>query len=585
MQDSNWSKRMDVLQPTLANGRYRIEGRLGEGGMAAVFRAYDTRLHVERAIKILSPDLSRHTQIRDRFETEASTMARLHHRNIVTVHDIGSDGPRVFMVMEMVRGGSLMDRIEDHGVLHPQLAIDATIAMAEALGVAHKHKIVHRDVKPHNVLISRDGVAKMTDFGIARIEDGASSGKTKTGAVMGTMSYMAPEQRLSARRATAKSDLYAVAASFYVMLTMGNPFDIFDEEMHDELFDGLQAEIVEFLKKGCHLSPAQRFEDSEDMVRALEELRQHLPAKPEGILPLYVLHEGADSQREMTEEQVSKLHTLWENYGGMTHSAHSVNTNNSENASNTVGFDLWDDEEEGFDPFAIVDQEPGNDSQVDGTIAPPMNESDIQEQSVPPQPQNPSNPGPQTNPQATILPQMPPGPQHPMHATQPYVVAQPPQKTVNPILWFLLILVVGGGVFAAVKYTSKDQTKELELQAELEKQKAATEQAKADRVKAEADKVKLETQAQKDAKAAEEDKVDAVAKAEADAKAKAEVAAKAKADAAAKAKAEAAAKATKENEKKTTSNKKTTKTPPKPVETGTGTIVVKSKPSANNQYQ
>ena len=92
----------DMDFPTLASGRYRIEGRLGEGGMAAVFRAYDTRLHVERAVKILSPELAMHAQIRDRFESEASTMARLQHRNIVSIHDIGSDGNRVFIVMEML---------------------------------------------------------------------------------------------------------------------------------------------------------------------------------------------------------------------------------------------------------------------------------------------------------------------------------------------------------------------------------------------------------------------------------------------------------------------------------------------------
>jgi len=104
--------------PFLSGGRYEIIGTLGEGGMAYVFKAYDTRLKVERAIKILAPRLMMHRHIRDRFEVEASTMAQLHHKNIVTVHDIGNEQNLVFMVMEMLPGGSLKDRIDDHGVLH-----------------------------------------------------------------------------------------------------------------------------------------------------------------------------------------------------------------------------------------------------------------------------------------------------------------------------------------------------------------------------------------------------------------------------------------------------------------------------------
>ena len=187
-------------KPKLANQRYELVSILGSGGMASVFRAYDTRLKVERAIKVLSPQLTHSNMVRTRFESEATTMANLHHKNIVTVHDIGSEGNVVFMVMEMLSGGSLMDRVENHGTLHPQQAIQAAISMASGLGYAHDKNVIHRDVKPHNVLISEKGVLKMADFGIARIDDGSTS-VTKTGAVMGTLAYMAPEQRLSARRA------------------------------------------------------------------------------------------------------------------------------------------------------------------------------------------------------------------------------------------------------------------------------------------------------------------------------------------------------------------------------------------------
>ena len=165
---------------------------LEKAGWLRFFRAYDTLLKVERAIKVL-PEYARHGQIRERFVTEASTMARLHHKNIVMVHDIKPQGAPVYMVMEMLKGGSLMDRVEDHGILHAQQAIDATIAMVEGLGFAHKNKVIHRDVKSHNVLLDENGIPKVTDFGIARIED-ENSGKTKTGAIMGTSHTWRPNK-------------------------------------------------------------------------------------------------------------------------------------------------------------------------------------------------------------------------------------------------------------------------------------------------------------------------------------------------------------------------------------------------------
>ena len=128
---------------TLAHGRYKVVGALGEGGMAYVFTAYDTRLRVERAIKILAPRLFGNRKIREGFESEASTMAQLHHKNILTIHDIGNEDQMVYMVMEMLMGGSLMDRIENHGTLHTQLAISAAIEMAAGLGFAHKNKVIH----------------------------------------------------------------------------------------------------------------------------------------------------------------------------------------------------------------------------------------------------------------------------------------------------------------------------------------------------------------------------------------------------------------------------------------------------------
>ena len=294
--------------PFLSDGRYEIIAALGEGGMAYVFKAFDTRLKVERAIKILAPRLLMHRQIRERFEVEASTMAQLHHKHIVTVHDIGNEQNLVYMVMEMLPGGSLKDRIDDHGVLHPQQAVDAAIAMASGLGYAHENNVIHRDVKLDNVLISSKGVLKVADFGIARIDDG-NTGMTQTGAVMGTLAYMAPEQRLSARRAGPQADLYAVAASFYVMISNRKPIELYSEDMQEEAFADLSEPVVEFLKKGCHFNPSMRFNDSEDLIAALESLRSDLPPLPDDAVPIFLPRVNVSPTP--SENDVTTLHTMW----------------------------------------------------------------------------------------------------------------------------------------------------------------------------------------------------------------------------------------------------------------------------------
>ncbi|MEC7985238.1 MAG: protein kinase [Myxococcota bacterium] len=290
--------------PTLANGRYEIRSQLGEGGMATVFHAYDTRLRMDRAIKVLQPHLCARKAIKDRFEVEASTMAKLHHKHIVTIYDIVTQDNMVFMVMELLNGGSLMDRLEDHGALPPKLAVEAAIEISKSISHAHKNGVIHRDIKPHNILISEDGILKMTDFGIARIEDG-SVGVTKTGAVMGTVAYMAPEQRISAKRASVVSDIYALAATLYVLLTVGNPIEIFLEEEQDILFKDLDPDIVTLLKKGCHQNQKERYQTTEEWIEALEKLLELLEEPDDSTLPVYI-------ERDITYREPSKdqLHTI-----------------------------------------------------------------------------------------------------------------------------------------------------------------------------------------------------------------------------------------------------------------------------------
>ncbi len=273
------------VAPPLCDGRYHLVGELGVGGMATVYRAYDSRLQVERAIKLLAPHLASRNSIRRRFETEASTMAKLHHPNIVLVHDIGSEGNRCYIVMEMLTGGSLMERVDKLGVLPPKMAVEAIRAVVTALGAAHAQGVVHRDIKPHNVLVSSDGLPKVTDFGIAQVSQQDRS-MTKTGAVMGTWAYMAPEQRISAKKADARADLYSSGASLYALLTGKEPFDLYTTELHEEMFAGIPDPVADLIKKACRYQPADRYQTSVEMVEAIEEILKDIEDDPADTKPL-----------------------------------------------------------------------------------------------------------------------------------------------------------------------------------------------------------------------------------------------------------------------------------------------------------
>ena len=319
--------------PTLSQNRYKITAPLGKGGMACVFKVYDSRLKVEKAIKIPNYRCLMHEHIRRRFEVEASTMAQLHHQNIVIVHDIIEehyhhpeshlDIDLVYMVMEMMPGGSLRDRIEKFGPLHPQQAIDATIAMASGLGFAHSKGIVHRDIKIDNVLIATDNTLKVTDFGIAQIDGGPS--ETQTGITMGTLPYMAPEQRLSARQANAISDLYSVAASFFVLLTGNNPSELYLNDVQEIAFENFTPPVRAFFTKGCHFAPEQRFQSAEEMIHHLQQLRVHFEKLPPNALPFFM--EGMSPNLASTP---SEIEYLWNALLGI----HPISSTNAAPISN-----------------------------------------------------------------------------------------------------------------------------------------------------------------------------------------------------------------------------------------------------------
>ncbi|MCW2524050.1 MAG: spk [Frankiales bacterium] len=212
----------DPIVGRVLEGRYRVVQRIARGGMSTVYSAVDQRLDREVAVKVMSASLSSDPAFADRFAREARVAARLSHVNAVSVYDQGTDGRDVFLVMELVRGRTLRDLIRERGVLSPALAVSIMEPVLGALAAAHRAGLVHRDVKPENILLSDDGGVKVADFGLARaIEADATS--TRTGLMMGTVAYCPPEQ-IARGQADARSDVYAAGIVLFELLTGVAPY-------------------------------------------------------------------------------------------------------------------------------------------------------------------------------------------------------------------------------------------------------------------------------------------------------------------------------------------------------------------------
>ena len=201
--------------------RYRIEQPLGQGGMASVYLAHDEELDRPVALKILADNLAGDATFRDRFEREARLAARLSHPNVVRVFDVGESEGRPFIVMEYIEGDTLADELARHGALEPVRAVELALQICSGLEAAHASGLVHRDVKPRNLLLRPDGVLKIADFGIARAAE--STRLTEIGTILGTAAYLAPEQA-EGLEATPAADLYSVGAVLYKLLTGRVPY-------------------------------------------------------------------------------------------------------------------------------------------------------------------------------------------------------------------------------------------------------------------------------------------------------------------------------------------------------------------------
>ncbi len=213
---------MNLSEGTVLGDRYTLTERIAVGGMGEVWAATDTVLDRTVAVKLLHPALSQESDFVERFRAEARHAAALQHPNIATVFDYGEDDGTAYLVMELVVGQPLSQIIAERAPLSPKETIAILIQAAMALDAAHEGGVVHRDVKPANILVTPDGTAKLTDFGISRAVD--SVPLTRTGQVLGTAQYLSPEQALG-QSATASSDIYALGVVGHEMLTGERPFD------------------------------------------------------------------------------------------------------------------------------------------------------------------------------------------------------------------------------------------------------------------------------------------------------------------------------------------------------------------------
>jgi hypothetical protein len=310
---------MRTLVGTQLNGRYRLDSQVGAGGMSTVYKAFDITLERPVAIKLLHREIAADSDQIERFRREARAVAQLSHPHIVTVIDAGEDDGRPYIVFEFVAGETLKERIKRLGRLPIAEAVAYAIEIARALGAAHQRNIVHRDVKPQNVLIDEEGRAKVTDFGIARSLD--EEGLTADGRVLGTTDYVAPEQALG-HPCTAQSDLYSLGIVLYEMLTGQVPFkgenqvavamkhvrealpDV--QRLRPEVSAALAAVIDRATSKDLahrYGSDAELISDLEDVL-ALETARagsasgeattvlRTLPPRARRRLPLRVVHPG-----------------------------------------------------------------------------------------------------------------------------------------------------------------------------------------------------------------------------------------------------------------------------------------------------
>lgn len=278
---------------------YRILEKIGEGGMGVVYRAHDNRLNREVAIKVLRVDPSRRLpaekvrEIQARFYKEAQAAARLNHPNIVAIHQVGHSGGQPYIVMEYLRGKSLLEKMEEPLAMREVIRI--AIQICEALDYAHSQGVIHRDVKPDNIVVMEDGRAKIADFGIARIED-ADVGLTQAGVLLGSPAYCSPEQLRDFSNVDGRADLFSLGVILYQWLTGKLPFEgssspeiitriltkdpMLPRSLNPEIPPSLEALMMRALAK----DPSERIGSAREFRAGLERILHLVEGAPAEVL-------------------------------------------------------------------------------------------------------------------------------------------------------------------------------------------------------------------------------------------------------------------------------------------------------------
>ena len=264
----------------LIGDRYELEELVGSGGMSSVYKAHDQLLERNVALKVLHPHYGDDEEYVERFRREARAVAQLSHPNIVTVIDRGEADGHQFIVFELIEGENLKELVNRTGPLPVRRAVELAIAVADGLAFAHEHGLVHRDVKPQNILLNGDGEAKVTDFGIARSLD-VEHGVTQTGTVLGTSNYLSPEQA-SGKQVTPATDVYSLGVVLYELLTAEVPFPgenfvaVAMKHINDAVPDILErrpdvsVRLASAMSRALEKDPARRFRSMREFA---DELR------------------------------------------------------------------------------------------------------------------------------------------------------------------------------------------------------------------------------------------------------------------------------------------------------------------------
>jgi eukaryotic-like serine/threonine-protein kinase len=271
----------DPLTGRLLDGRYAVTARIAHGGMATVYQATDTRLDREVALKVMHAELARDEEFVRRFIGEAKSVARLSHQNVVAVFDQGADGPLLYLAMEYVAGRTLKELLRDSGRFSPATALEIMAGVLDGLAAAHASGIVHRDVKPENVLLTADGRIKVADFGLARAQSAA--GHTRAGLLIGTVAYVPPEQ-VTGGSTGPGGDVYSAGVMLFELLTGRQPFtgdtplSVAYQHVNSSvpapsaLVPGIPAAVDQLVLAATSRDPARRPADAGEFLRAVRQV-------------------------------------------------------------------------------------------------------------------------------------------------------------------------------------------------------------------------------------------------------------------------------------------------------------------------